>query len=119
LSLLNKKFKEMGYFVTVQLVNAASYGTPQKRERVVFIGSRDGLQVHMPLGAYGPSENLYQKRWKTLGEALAGLNEVNPEYIPFSQKRAAYLARLKEGENWRRNMPGYSSFRMTGYLLGA
>jgi DNA (cytosine-5)-methyltransferase 1 len=91
----------MGYTVTVQLVNAADYGTPQKRERVVFLGSRDGLQVPMPIGAYGPTESLFQRRWRTLGDALAGLDDPNPEYIPFSPKRLKYLSLLKEGQNWR------------------
>ena len=101
LSLLNEKFKQMEYVVTAQLVNAANYGTPQKRERVVFIGSRDGLQVPMPPGAYGPDENFFQHRWRTLGDALSGLHDEKPEYIPFSKKRAMYLSLLKDGENWR------------------
>ena len=101
LTLLNAKFKEMGYTVTAQLVNAANYGTPQKRERVVFIGSRDGLQVAMPVGAYGPEESLFMRRWRTLGDALEGLSDDDPEFIPYSKKRAKYLSMLKEGENWR------------------
>ena len=101
LALLNEKFSEMGYTVTAQLVNAAHYGTPQKRERVVFIGSRDGLQVPMPVGAYGPTEGLFQRRWRTLADALAGLVDTKPEFIPFSKNRAKYLSLLKEGENWR------------------
>lgn len=101
LALLNSKFVEMGYTVTAQLVNAAHYGTPQKRERVVFIGSRDGLQVPMPVGAYGPVEGLFQRRWRTLGDALAGLVDPKPEFIPFSKNRAKFLSLLKEGENWR------------------
>jgi DNA (cytosine-5)-methyltransferase 1 len=101
LALLNTKFAEMGYTVTAQLVNAANYGTPQKRERVVFIGSRDGLQIPMPVGAYSPSEGLFQRRWRTLGDALEGLVDPEPEFIPFSKNRAKFLSLLQEGENWR------------------
>ena len=44
LKLLADTFCEMGYTVSVELVNAANYGTPQKRERVIFLGSRDGFR---------------------------------------------------------------------------
>ncbi len=101
LAMLNRTFAKMGYTVTVQLVNAANYGTPQKRERVVFIGSRDGLQVPMPIGAYGPDDNLFQRRWRTLREAIGSLDDPAPEFIPFSPKRLKFLSLLREGQNWR------------------
>jgi len=101
LGLLHSRFAEMKYTVTVQLVNAANYGTPQKRERVVFIGSRDGLQVAMPVGAYGPEEGLFQRRWRTLRDALAGLDDPGPECVHFSPARLKYLSLLAEGQNWR------------------
>jgi DNA (cytosine-5)-methyltransferase 1 len=101
LATLNNLFAEMRYTVAVQLVNAANYGTPQNRERVIFIGSRDGLQVTMPAGAYGSEETLYQRRWRTLGDALTGLHDTSPEFIPFSKARVRFLSLLKEGQNWR------------------
>ena len=52
LRVLNKRFSEMGYTVTAELVNAANYGVPQKRERVIFLGSRDGFQMTMPSGGF-------------------------------------------------------------------
>ena len=101
LAALHKRFEEMRYTVTAQLVNAAHYGTPQKRERVIFIGSRDGLHVTIPLGAFGPEETLYQRPWRTLGDALRDLDDPAPEFIPFSKARLKFLTLLKEGQNWR------------------
>ncbi len=101
LALLNTTFNKMGYTVTAQLVNAANYGTPQNRERVVFIGSRDGLQIPMPIGAYSKTGGLFQSKWRTLADAFSGLRDPVPEYIPFSKNRAKYLDLLQEGENWR------------------
>ena len=98
---LHERFADMGYTVTVELVNAANYGTPQKRERVVFLGSRDGLQLTMPPGAYAPEASLFCRKWRSLGEALDGLDDPVPEFIPFSKSRERFLALLKEGENWR------------------
>lgn len=98
---LNKEFSRMGYTVTAELVNAADYGTPQSRERVVFIGSRDGLQITMPVGNFSKNGGLFQQRWRTLGEAIHDLREKQPEYMPFSPKRLEYLKLLSEGQNWR------------------
>lgn len=98
---LDKRFNKMGYTVSAELVNSANYGTPQVRERVVFLGSRDGFQVTMPVGSYSKSEGLFQKPWRTLRDALEGLDEEKPEYIPFSKSRLRFLELLNEGQNWR------------------
>jgi len=101
LRLLKDEFGRMNYTVTVELVNAADYGVPQKRERVVFIGSRDGFQVSMPPPMYVSSGDMFTPRWRTLADALTGLHEENPEITPFSTARKKYLRLLKEGQNWR------------------
>jgi DNA (cytosine-5)-methyltransferase 1 len=99
--LLKDRFTEMGYTVTAELVNAANYGVPQVRERVVFIGSRDGYQIKMPLGGFAKEGNLIQNKWRTLKDALKGMDKVNHEYQKFSPARLKYLKLLKEGQNWR------------------
>ncbi|MFA6173456.1 MAG: DNA cytosine methyltransferase [Kiritimatiellales bacterium] len=104
LRLLKNEFEKMNYTVTVELVNAADYGVPQKRERVVFIGSRDGFQVAMPPPMFVSSGDMFTPRWRTLADALAGLHEEKPEITPFSESRKKYLRLLKEGQNWR-NLP--------------
>lgn len=101
LKMLSSIFDDMGYTVTVELVNAANYGTPQKRERVVFLGSRSGLQITMPAASYSPTESLFCPRWRTLGDALEHLVDPEPDFIPFSKNRLRFLRLLKEGENWR------------------
>ena len=101
MAMLNHQFERMGYTVTAQLVNAADYGTPQKRERVVFLGSRDGYQLVMPVGSYGPEESFFQRRWRTLGDAIGNLNDKKPEFPQFSPSRIRFLSLLKEGQNWR------------------
>ena len=101
LKLLAHTFKTMGYVVTAELVNAANYGTPQKRERVVFLGSREGFQLTMPTACYLKTDNLFYPKWRTLGDALNALYDPDPEYISFSKKRQQFLKLLKEGENWR------------------
>ena len=46
-------FKDCGYDVSVNLVNAKDYGVPQERRRVFYIGFRSDLGVHFefPIGS--------------------------------------------------------------------
>lgn len=41
-------FKELGYKVDYKVVNAADYGVPQARERVIIIGNRIGVKNPFP-----------------------------------------------------------------------
>lgn len=45
-SLIITRFKELGYTVQVFLLNAATMGVPQKRERVFFIARRNDLNMN-------------------------------------------------------------------------
>ncbi|MFP4124593.1 DNA cytosine methyltransferase [Coleofasciculus sp.] len=91
---------ELGYKVVYNLLEAADYGVPQNRERVVFIGSRDGESVTFPLATHCQSGRDLSK-WRTLRDALKNLVEQNPEFTPYSEKRLKYLRLLKSGQNWR------------------
>lgn len=60
-------FEEIGYNVNVTTLCAADYYTPQKRERVIFIGNRKGLKNYHPRPMLSPEEYI------TTGEAIADL----------------------------------------------
>lgn len=60
-------FKEIGYKMNVATLCAADYYTPQKRERVIFIGNRIGKQnIH-------PKPLISSKEYITTGQAIADL----------------------------------------------
>ena len=101
---LNERFARMGYTVTAELVNAANYGVPQKRERVIFLGSRDGLQMSMPAGGFFQEGDMFHAPWRTIRDAFRGLRETEAEYIPYPPGRARFFAMLEAGQNWR-NLP--------------
>jgi len=101
---LNRRFSAMGYAVTAELVNAADYGVPQKRERVIFLGSRDGFQMSMPGGAFSREGGAFHPPWRTLRDAFRGLREQDAEFVPYAPNRARFFALLRAGENWR-NLP--------------
>lgn len=95
------EMKRIGYEVNYGLLNAADYGVPQVRERVIFIGSRDGQSVTLPLPIYSEKGIRGLPKWRTLKHALEGLVDTQPEYIPYSESRIQYLRLLKAGQNWR------------------
>ena len=87
-------------------MNAADYGVPQKRRRVVFIGSRDGEEIDLPKPTHrDPSSDNHHRLadWITLGTALEGVESKN--WYQFSDDRKKYLRRLKAGQNWRQLPP--------------
>lgn len=43
-----RDFKALGYDITFQLYNAADYGVPQSRERVIIVGTRPGVPKFTP-----------------------------------------------------------------------
>lgn len=83
-------------------VNAVNYGAPQLRERVLFIGTREGQLIDFPAPTHGPtSEHPNRLPFTTLGDALDGFNEDAPVLMDFSPRKKAYLAQVPPGGNWR------------------
>lgn len=69
-------FKKIGYEMNVATLCAADYFTPQKRERVIFIGNRIGLKNYHPQPILSPREYI------TTGQAIGDLinHPVDPEF---------------------------------------
>ncbi len=100
LKVLLAEMNLLGYNVVYKLLKAADYGVPQNRERVVFIGSRDGEAVTFSLATHcKDGKNLH--RWRTLRDALVDLNDSKPEFLAYPENRLKYLRLLKEGQNWK------------------
>ena len=94
------EMKQLGYKVVYNLLEAADYGVPQNRERVVFIGSRDGETATFPLPKYC-QDGQHLPKWRTLRDALTGLVDRESEFISYSENRLKYLRLLEAGQNWR------------------
>ena len=86
----------LGYNTTVKLVNAAEYGVPQKRMRLLFIGVKknSGLadSYIFPEGGFAenPEVGSGKKRFRTVADAISDLpglenNEAKREYELSSQ----------------------------------
>lgn len=100
LSVVLTEMKQIGYKVVYNLLEAADYGVPQNRERVLFIGSRDGESATFPMPRYcKDGKNL--PKWRTLQDALTGLVDPQPQFVTYSENRLKYLRLLQAGQNWR------------------
>lgn len=65
-------FKKLGYYVVYQLLMAADYEVPQKRERVVIIGTRKDILP--PFEHIQPT--LSKKNWISLKQAIGDLEKI-------------------------------------------
>lgn len=86
-----------------KVLNAASYGVPQLRERVFIIGARDGTEFEFPepthaeRGALGPGQEPHRTAWDAIGDLPS---QPNDEGLAAGGKWAALLPTIPEGENY-------------------
>jgi DNA (cytosine-5)-methyltransferase 1 len=75
-------FGSLGYEVQAVVLNAADYGVPQTRERVIVVGTTGGSTFRYPDATHrDPSRaanmlNMSLPAWRTLGEAIGDLQEI-------------------------------------------
>lgn len=116
---IQSQFEDIRYHCLKVLVDAVNYGTPQTRQRVFFVAIRE------PHNAWQPPEPTHRYEFprgkkparvyegsrffrfddlpaaRTLGDAIAGLNGTEHEYLEYSPKRKEIFSMLREGQNWR------------------
>lgn len=93
--------RDLGYYCVFDVLNAADYGVPQTRQRLVIVGSRDGKKVRMPEPTHHPDGAGGLSKWRTLGDVLTDLNEDDPDYYLFCPAKERFLKLIPEGGNWR------------------
>lgn len=102
-------FDSIGYDVSYKLVNAADYGVPQKRQRVIIYGSRKDLNVDLEFPKPTHNETVNGsglQAWLSIGEALSNIpdpdsnhNLDNHTYSKFKLKFNGYLGNRKIDPN--------------------
>ena len=95
--------KKSGYQYSFNLYNSANFGTPQVRERVIILCSRDGESPPPFLTpTHSDNEEFRLPAWVTFREAIKGLRK--HDHVNFPEKRLKFYRMLKPGQNWR-NLP--------------
>lgn len=67
---IKQYMEDLGYTVTIKLVNAADYGVPQLRQRLLFVGVRNDSGMSIP---YVFPEGSFKGNYRTVNDALSDL----------------------------------------------
>ena len=76
---LIRLFRKKNYTVSWKILNAADYGAPQRRERIIVVGSREEMEFAFPRPTHGPNKvgpnsNARRSPFVTSGKAIGDLD---------------------------------------------
>lgn len=117
--LIVSEFNNIGYKVEYKILNAAEYGVPQARKRVIFIASKD-FEISFPapllikenfvtvgdaLGNIPPSSDTYTKPTTPFQKEMSGIKEIkNHERRKSNDLVTKRMSFIPQGGNWK-NIP--------------
>jgi DNA (cytosine-5)-methyltransferase 1 len=78
LEVITSDFESLGYRVEYRLLNAADFGVPQTRKRVIILGIRDDLNHNFvwPRPTHSETGGSGLLRWRTSQDALSDLEDL-------------------------------------------
>lgn len=101
LDVILSEFNKLEYKTVYGILDAVNYGVPQFRERFVLIGSRDHEDIFLPIPTHFQMHQDPAYRWRTVGEAIADLENEEGECGVLTPERKKYLSMVPEGGNWK------------------
>jgi DNA (cytosine-5)-methyltransferase 1 len=110
---IKKTFSKIGYNVEYKLLNAANYGVPQLRERVIFIAVRNdlGLNITFPIHTHSKDASNNTKKWVSVKEAIDDLKTKEEDkklsHI-FSKHSPEFVEKIKNTQCGKAVNPKYS-----------
>lgn len=102
---INRRTKS-NYQPTFQIVNAAEYGVPQLRKRLIMIASRDGTSFSFPRSPFETQASqlsLFEDRSarRTAWDAIGDLTPDRDEDLEMTGRWADLLPSIPEGQNYQ------------------
>jgi len=70
---LTEAFEQAGYTISCKTINAAAYGVPQLRKRVIIVGLRGTCQFEFPTETHNAEGNCGLRRFTSTAEAIGDL----------------------------------------------
>lgn len=95
-----KHMESLNYSIIHEVVDAVNYGTPQFRERLLIIGSRDHEDIFIPEKTHFQRHQNPHYRWQTLRCAIEGIDP-GDDCGRFQDSRMKLLEKVPAGGNWR------------------
>jgi DNA (cytosine-5)-methyltransferase 1 len=114
-----ERLGKTGYIIEWKVLNAADYGAPQRRERVVVIGVRPDLRRQprwpAPTHSRKPRAALFgtTSPWLTLFEAISDIDD-HIGLAPLPSKYLRFISYVPPGGNWRHVPDGLKREAMGG-----
>jgi DNA (cytosine-5)-methyltransferase 1 len=108
------RLRDAGYELSFNLYNAANFGAPQCRERVILLCCRHGEKLPHLTPTHSATELHGLPPWRTVRDAFTGLPETGHDFVTFPEKRLQYYRLLKPGQNWRHLPPELQAAALGG-----
>lgn len=94
--MIKKDFESLGYKVDARLLNAAEYGVPQARERLVIIGNRLGIENPFPTPTHWVDSKQYKSKKGlkdpvTVKQAIGFLSDVKLSDYPITLENGSKI----------------------------
>ena len=86
-----KEYDKIGYKVEVKKLLAADFGVPQKRKRVVFIGTNTGKPIKFP-------EPTHSDKWVPVSSILMPQNKVDKKFFHSEKMIKGFVERKKKND---------------------
>jgi len=98
--IIESEFKKIGYSVNSKVLTACDYGVPQKRQRVIFIGTNTKNQICYPQPTHYKKSFIKKsgesvKKYVGVGKVLFNEKKINEKYF-HSQKMIDGFRKRKE-----------------------
>lgn len=111
-----KRLRAAGYGVSFNLYNAANFGVPQSRERVILLCSRDGQKLPYLMPSHSQNGAFGLPKWRTFADAVQGLDSQNCNHTEFPEARLQFYRMLGPGQYWKNLPPSLHRAALGGSL---
>lgn len=93
-------FESIGYHIKQKIVNAADYGVPQKRNRVILVGLKKDIDFVYPEPTHSP-DGINLPKYVSVREALEDLPSATiiNENLTYDKKAQTYYQKLMRNNN--------------------
>lgn len=98
-SLILATFSDLGYQIAYRVLDAADYGVPQHRERLIMVGTQKGCEFLFPQPTHGP-DSQDSRPYVSCGEAIADLQNSYEQEHTYGGKYGDLLRLIPPGQNY-------------------
>ena len=102
LNYIINRLENSGYGYSFNLYNSANFGTPQIRERVIIVCSRNGKKPPYLMPTHSEDSSFGLPKWNILKDCIKDIK--THDHLNFPEKRLKYYRILSSGQNWK-NLP--------------